>query len=136
MSLDFDLSRIVDRLENYPPDEHGYTNKMTSRLIWSTLSVRIGEITQKNAPEFYARLSLLESVNGVEKMTKMADVWGHVGLRTNVLTATSATWKKWFMQQHFDPALMEMGAFVRTALSVSSTEKFSLKEIDNATLDG
>lgn len=68
-------------------------NPITSTLIWTTLAVDMGEITEKNAAEFYDRYVFANRVCGVtsEDVT-LDDVKRHIGLSTNVSTKTAKTW--------------------------------------------
>ena len=68
----------------------------TQTLIFATMSVGIGHITEKNAEEFYTRLAMLERVDGAmrrrggEPMCFTRDeVRAHIGLRTNVFPEES-----------------------------------------------
>jgi len=66
-------------------------NPATSALIWHSLSTGIGTITEENAAEVYARISLVEKLHGASLMTGQGDprpitaedVAAHVGLYTN-----------------------------------------------------
>ena len=74
-------------------DDSGLKNMepLTNQFIWLTMFVDIGEITEENAAQFYARVSLLEKLNGAfmwEEDTPYfityEDVKKHIGLSTNV----------------------------------------------------
>lgn len=63
---------------------------ITDRLIWATMFVGIGEITEKNYVEFYSRYHLIELLFGSfltfknkDYLTTLADVKLRIGLRTN-----------------------------------------------------
>ena len=62
----------------------------TDRLIWLTMAVDMGEITAKNADEFYIRTCLLDAhlQPGIGGEITREDVHRHIGLKTNVLTET------------------------------------------------
>ena len=95
MSLNWNLENI----KNYEDvcfytDDSGLKNMepLTNQFIWFTMYVDIGEITEENAAQFYARVSLLEKLNGAfmweEDNTPYfityEDVKKHIGLHTNV----------------------------------------------------
>jgi hypothetical protein len=96
MSLDYDLTRVENRHENFPRREDGGMNNVTETLIFATMTVGMGEITEETAPEFYARLSMYEHLfrpflmkvddDGtiVPRFITLDEVKGHIGLRTNV----------------------------------------------------
>ncbi len=114
MSLNWNLENIKDQenlcwewrkpypSEGTPKDanEDGLVERMngvTNGLIWSTIFVGIGEITEDNVGEFAARLKVYQEVNGDllvgkdEKTGKSGpvpitteDVVAHIGLRCNV----------------------------------------------------
>jgi hypothetical protein len=74
-------------------------NPVTHALIFATLSVGIGDITDKNIDEFVARFRIIEKLQGpfiIEdgKGRPMEDheLAAHIGLRTNVSNETRAAW--------------------------------------------
>lgn len=78
-------------------------------LIWATMAIGMGEITDENAMEFYTRLSLLEKVTGASRFDgegkplffSPEDVKRFVGLRTNVFPKwTKAKFKTHIMELH------------------------------------
>ena len=96
MSLNYDLTRVRDREE---VSEHKRLKAVADALIRSTISVGIGEITEKNADRFYGRLRLAELVygafldenHGTEENPDWRPVYisreevrRFIGLRTNV----------------------------------------------------
>lgn len=71
--------------------------RVTNALIWTTMGLDMGEITEKNAAEFYARMILhdrmtdstfLTEGNGKPRPITFAEVRAHIGLSTNVTTKT------------------------------------------------
>jgi hypothetical protein len=100
MSLNFELGGI----ENYREtgyDRDGVLRPETKSLIFATMVVGIGRITEGNAAEFYARLHAFERLNGTY-LTEQGknvyltpeDVRRHIGLTTNVANETRAKWLK------------------------------------------
>ena len=125
MSLNWDLTKI-DGYETlcWMPDPSSDTadpngdgkvmNPVTHALIWSTISVGIGEITEANAQEFFTRLSMYERVYGPmltvynaetdqhePQFLTPGDVRAHIGLHTNVFPkVTDAAWLKNLMRNY------------------------------------
>lgn len=77
-------------------------NPLTHVLIWATIGVGIGQLSEKNADEFYARLALLERLDGPylirpegkQPHITPEEVKAHIGLSTNVSYETRPTWFK------------------------------------------
>lgn len=77
-------------------------NGTTETLIWATMATNINQITEKNADEFYARISLYERLNGsLRRNPDLSDcfvspeeVRAHIGLGTNATNMTQARWLK------------------------------------------
>ena len=125
MSLNYNLAHISD-WENLcfieaPADEPtmGITkgdrriNPLTETLIFLTVGVGIGDLTEANASEFYARLRFIEKLDGpmliraqdpetgkrpegVAAFITPDEVRQHIGLSTNVSTESRAKWMKRF----------------------------------------
>ena len=107
MSLDWDVSKVADdvRLTQDPETGDAVMNPVTNAIIWATIAVGIGEITEKNAREFYTRLHAWELSLGAyltmadddgkrrDYLITPEDIRAHIGLRTNVFPYESAT--KW-----------------------------------------
>lgn len=106
MSLNYDLSEVdkAVRAEHYPAQEDGSLNVVTVGLIFSTMTIGMGTITDANAFEFYARTKLAERLygptvhqaDGTEGFT-LQDVLRHKGLRTNVFPQES---RSSFLKRH------------------------------------
>lgn len=94
MSLNWD-ARAVRDIDNLTDNERVTLDS----LIWSTLAIGMGEITDENAQEFYTRLSLIEKVTGASRFDGESkplyftpdDVKRFVGLTTNVFPKWSKT---------------------------------------------
>lgn len=110
MALTWDLTKIKDHdticfieTETGEVDEDGKPlvrlNPVTEALIWTTMGVGIGRITEDNAGEFYARAYIMERANGA-MLTKQGepayltieDVQAHIGLSCNVSYETRDEW--------------------------------------------
>jgi hypothetical protein len=112
MALTYDLSKVKDRQQFFPDTESGDLNPVTTTIIFGTMITGIGELTEQNAPEFYARLHLAEQLRGPlaynghgEPITITPQyVKGHIGLKTNVFPKeTRAAWLK----RYVSPELTE-----------------------------
>jgi hypothetical protein len=69
-------------------------NKQES-LIFATMFVDMGEITEKNHEEFYERYVQFNMACGYTDLyLSLADVKSAIGLSTNVFTTTPAAWRK------------------------------------------
>jgi hypothetical protein len=98
MALTFDLMNI----ENYREtgyDRDGNLRPLTELLIFTTISAGLGEITEKNVEEFYARMVVIHKLHdigivedGIERMITPEEVRNHIGLTTNVGNETRAQW--------------------------------------------
>ena len=84
-------------------------NPVTHALIWATISVDLPGITEENAPEFAARLRLVEQMwgpmliraevdgkrpEGEKAFITVDEIISHIGLRCNVAPTTRAKWFK------------------------------------------
>src|SRR3954468_15521335 len=104
MALTFDLTKI----ENYQEtgyDRDGRLRPVTDLLIWATLHVGFGEISNENADEFYARMMIIHRLHDIciieddkERMITPEEVRSHIGLTTNAgMNETRAQW----IRRHF-----------------------------------
>ena len=126
MSLNWDLTKIADYrtvcISDYGTPE-AKLRGITEGMIWSTVAVGMGNITEKNAAEFYARIALHEQVHGAI-MSEMvdgvvtprpitaADVEAHIGLWTNVTTETTAKWSSRFTKTALKLRQREYGDYL------------------------
>lgn len=107
MSLNWNLEGIQDHqtvcFETDKKDKDGEPlfslSPVTEAIIWATMSVDIGKITEENAAEFHARESFYETLygkplykDGEAVGISYEDVKRHVGLVVNVATLTRAKW--------------------------------------------
>lgn len=130
MSLNYDLKKVHDyqalmvklvdtemggqryaNADDDPKDVYEAVNFVTRDIIFLTMPLAIGEITEKNWMEFYHRLCLYEMYHGqIWKDIRLGPdiVKRHIGLKTNVYTDVKA-WnrlvKKWRAQ--FDAAAVK-----------------------------
>lgn len=91
-------------------DEGGETRRQlsqsTHQLIFMTMVVGMGEITESNHIEFYKRVALFERLRGAVRVKQdddgkfvdhpyaLADIRQHIGLRTNVGLEKYNAWRK------------------------------------------
>lgn len=128
MALRWDLSKIQDEdvcwVEATQDDpNHGvvagkkYMSPVTNALIWSTIAVDLGAITEANAGEFFARVRMWESVygpfliraevdgkrpEGAAAFITESEVRSHIGLSVNVVDVPRAKWLKRFSREMDD----------------------------------
>lgn len=98
MALNYDITAIDQDVRSYVgEDGDRYMTPVTETLIWSCLSVKLGEITEKNWREFYARLQTWNLVVCHEPSSiTPQDVKNHIGLKTNVYPDLTRT--QWYKQ--------------------------------------
>jgi hypothetical protein len=99
MALHWNIEKCKDVEEIKKEEEWGITNS----LIWATISVAMGSITESNWKEFLFRVKVLEKLSG-PFMIKHGEgnvvpvyftpemVKKRIGLYTNVSTDTRAAW--------------------------------------------
>jgi len=100
MALNFNLEGI----ENYKEvcfDDVGERTPVTELLIFTTIHVGLGEITEKNAAEFYARMIIIHKLHDIGIVTPTGTVLldpehvqKHIGLTTNVPNETRSEWTR------------------------------------------
>ena len=94
MSLNWDCTKVRDKQEVLEGTEWLKANA----IIFSTMAIDMGQITEKNVDEFYARYKGLEFAikNTVAEGVTVtrADIARRVGLSTNVATRTRAQYLK------------------------------------------
>jgi hypothetical protein len=122
MSLDFnyaDVSRDVTFPLVTDPEEIAYYRKSkrrtvidngdddfrvfsvkTEQIIWLTMSVGIGRITEKNWEKFYTRAYAWQRINNHDQdnLIGAKEVYDHIGLRTNASSLTDSKFIKKLMR--------------------------------------
>jgi hypothetical protein len=99
------LNWNAEKVENYEQvcligeGDEKRLNPVTHALIFHTMSVGLGSITKENAAKFYARVALVEKIDGASchdgkdpYYITADDVRNHIGLTTNVGNMTDAKW--------------------------------------------
>jgi len=105
MSLDYDLTKIQDH-KNVCWNPNGKINPITEIIIFMTVGVGIGDLSEENATEFYKRVDiwqrlmspLLRNNDGTSYYITPEDISDHIGLKTNVFpmeTRAQFTNKMW-----------------------------------------
>lgn len=100
MSLNFQLDKIKDFEAVCYTD--GTMNPRTEAIIFITMAIGMGSITEKNLSEFVRRIEVFQDIHGgliydcdgrKARITK-EDVEKHLGLTTNVRLETPGKFKK------------------------------------------
>ena len=114
MSLDWDISEVKNHEE---VTVEGAPWVITETLIWLTMAVDMGQITEENHEEFFKRVSIWETIHGpsMHKWNKeteerepmpmtLEDVERRIGLSTNVITRDREEWGERIAEILFDRA--------------------------------
>ena len=112
MSLNWNVSNIADSeavcFHHYTEDGNPARrlSQSTELLIFTTMVVGFGRITENNYQEFYKRVALFERLRGAVRVKKgdsgkfvddpytLEDIRQHIGLTTNVSEEKPAAWRK------------------------------------------
>ena len=105
MALSWDITQCKN-MDSLTVEETGEW-AVTNALIWLTMAVDMGKISDTNIGEFYARTKVWEAVTGamITKHNKdtdtledyfltFADIHKRIGLVTNVSNVTTTNWFK------------------------------------------
>lgn len=103
MGLNWDITNCKN-MDSLTVEENGEW-AITNSLIWLTLAVDMGQITDKNIGEFYARTKVWEALTGAmitrgtdkeleDYFLTFADIHKRIGLSTNVSNVTITNWFK------------------------------------------
>jgi len=90
VSLNYDISKCPINSESEMVQNERW--ETTQGIIFQTLSNGMGEITEANAAEFYARQNIWNRINGFTPFT-IEEIKSMVGLVTNVSYETEAKWR-------------------------------------------
>jgi hypothetical protein len=112
MSLNFSFDKIKDYESvcwiKDDSEPHGRRmNPVTNALIWGTISVGLGAITESNIDEFVARFRVIEKIHGamlykpnpdgpgtVDWFVSDEDFIAHIGLVCNVSNESRTAWAR------------------------------------------
>lgn len=153
MTLNWSTERVV-YFKNNPDDlwvEHEssiqgkYTdvNAETKSMIFGSMAVCIGNITEANAKEWYARWKILEKYDNLSLTTSFVDgewidnyltpqiVQKHIGLSTNVNYVKSSEWAtrivKQYVRNKIDITVQEVKSLL-TVFALDYKEKINKKD--------
>lgn len=101
MALHWDITACADSAA-LTADDDAASN--TDAMIWATMGVGIGRITEENWPEFYARLKT-SGYYGDQITPEL--VRRYVGLSTNVSNETRLQWLKRVVNRHMDDLVVD-----------------------------
>ena len=111
MPLNYDYSKIKKSTKVWEPDgtfdddgnEMGDMTQVLNTLIWTTLSVGIRDITEKNWKDFYTRMKIIgrdrsllrkDKNGGYTVPISAQEVKDHIGLMTNATPLTKLQFLK------------------------------------------
>lgn len=114
MALSYDIREVVEEAK-----QDGEPWRITEALIWATMAVDMGEITEANAQEFAERLAMSAMVHGtilqqedgdriVDRPITLEEVRLRIGLKTNVTTTSAAAFKNRLARAMRDKAAQAM----------------------------
>lgn len=130
MALNFDLSAVKTRLGDRwdelttSPDTRGKPegeqkwHPVTDTLIWMSMAVDLGTITEANLDEWNFRVGLLRKCSGRPHMTggvgdfdiQRQDLVNHIGMVTNVTTKKRSQWlARIFAEGSYDEKNVTLG---------------------------
>jgi hypothetical protein len=105
MALNWNIEKCKDYKSLTTDKEY----PITDSLIWGTLMVGIGDITEKNFKEFYARFNLMQRLtgafltrNGKPYYITLEDIQRRIGLSTNVSDVTRNAFIKQKVGRYFE----------------------------------
>lgn len=116
MPLTWDTTDCADSEAIREGNEWG----ITETLIFATMGVGIGHITEKNEAEFYARVTVMERLYGplmvatrdgkrIDRPIMPADIHRRIGLRTNA--AFTDETRASFMKRHITNGMLRDGVY-------------------------
>jgi len=91
MSLDWDISNCKNYEEITMNQE--VEGDKTEQIVWSSLVIKLGDITEDNWYEWYARYAIWNRVLCFDNDMEPADFHRRIGMTTNVFPAESRS--KW-----------------------------------------
>ena len=111
MPLNYDYSKVKESTKTWEPDgtfddegnPMGQMTEVLNSLIWTTMSIGMSSITEKNWKDFYTRMKLLGSDRSLLRRDKNGnftvpisaqEVKDHIGVSTNASTLTKAEFLK------------------------------------------
>lgn len=114
MSLDFNTSKIQPLENGKDPvrDSQGHLTGLAQTVIFMSMFVDLGSITDTNVDEFHKRASIYEQTlgalrkdkGGEDKYLTREEIASFIGLTTNVTNKSYANWKRKMGQTLFERA--------------------------------
>lgn len=94
MSLDYNLGDITNfKKVCLTPKKH--VKPKTEAIIWVTMLIEMGTISEHNYKEFYRRVHFYQLLfEERSSEITLEDIKAHVGLRTNVINKSNAAFRK------------------------------------------
>lgn len=105
MSLKWDVEDVKDNEDLFTEGPHGRELKsIPNTLVWMTMAIDIGEVTENNFEEVWARLLIvfeqdiysIRDDDGNQRAFTKDEVKRHIGLWTNV---PYRCWDRWFHEK-------------------------------------
>ena len=106
MALHYNITGIPESITTSPFNKDEW-HPVTHYLMFTTMTIGMGEITKKNAPEFFRRVAIIQKLYGPaltyldplddsrkEIFITFEDVKNHIGLKTNVGTISRTDFNK------------------------------------------
>ena len=106
MALHYNTTSIPESITTSPFNKDEW-HPVTHYLMFSTMTVGMGEITKQNAPEFFRRIAIIQKIFGpatsyrdpldgslVDIYLTQEDINNHIGLKTNVSTMSKTEFNK------------------------------------------
>jgi hypothetical protein len=117
-----DRARIADGPNGERIKQIRVLNPITNVLVFATMTIGIGAITEATAGEFWARLSMYERLGGAlcatsdgpRPFTKQ-DIYDHIGLKTNVSEETRTKWIARIIKADLNDSAREFERFAEKA---------------------
>lgn len=101
------LNWNIEKCKNWKQLKSDKEWPITNALIWATMAVQMGDITENNYEEFYRRLHIIESKNGTFLnepggepyfITKAA-IKRRIGFHTNAGTSSKRHFDAWIKKK-------------------------------------
>ena len=126
MSLNWNIENVKDYKELTDSDDESV---VTQVIVFGTMGVGIGEITEKTAEEFFIRLRIWENLfgpslimNGEPTKITFAQVQRRIGLTTNVSFESKPNWNtkvaRWVRETAVEQMYSEIHKAERDAAAV------------------
>lgn len=101
MALNWNLGKIKD-WEKVCLNADGSVSARTETIIWATMTVQLGQITEKNWQEFFVRLDFGNRLRSWGYTLTEEDIKDHIGLTTNVIDEPWSKYMKHIMGLYMD----------------------------------